>query len=152
MVQINALATEARNDYQARPYYGPRPIEPGAMSGGFAETRDSDALERSNFRQALAAFEAEGVEVSIDHFGHWAVGWIDYLTVPITTTSIRILADLAARIESYPVLNDEDFSELEWEDNHPGDGYCYDSEYRYYAERGDEGCPCGLPYIDERYA
>ena len=39
-----------------------------------------------------------------------------------------------AALSDYPVADDEHFSELEWEDNHPREGECY---------TGDPDCPCG---------
>jgi hypothetical protein len=46
-------------------------------------------------------------------------GWVEYLTVPISPASVRVLAELRERIENYPVLDDEDFAQTEWDDDHP---------------------------------
>jgi hypothetical protein len=78
----------------------------------------------------------------VESFGHWAVGWIEYLTVPISAVSVSILEELTERVEDYPVLDDDDFSEEEWNDDHPDDGRCYRSEA--------DNCGCGLPNINAR--
>lgn len=135
-MRANTLATEARDDYQARPYYGGRP-DPGFMSGGFAVHRDSDALEQSNHAIAEQTYREAGVAVEVNSFNHWAVGWIDFLTVPITTEAVRVLRELTERVDNYPVLDDDDFAEREWENDHPGDGRCYREDYI--------DCECGLP-------
>ena len=144
-MQANQLATQARDDYQARPYHGPRPLERGCMSGGLAMTRDSDPLEESNFITALERYKAAGVEVEVDHFGHWAVGWIDYLTVEITRASVQVLEGIREALENYPILDDEDFSQREWDSDHPdGDEHCYSQSCADYASGEDDGArPCG---------
>jgi hypothetical protein len=143
-VRVNTLATEARDVLDRLPYYSDaRNVDRrGWMSGGFGQHRDSDALERSNFETARRIYTDAGVQTAADAFNHWAVGWVEELVVPITTASVRILEELRARIDSYPVLDDEDFSEREWQENHPGDGHCYSEDYT----EGDP-CPCGLPHV-----
>jgi hypothetical protein len=126
-MRANTLATEARNDYAERPYFGGRP-EPGFMSGGFAVHRDSDPLEQSNHAIAAERYRAAGVDVQVDPFNHWAVGWVDYLTVPITPAAIRVLRELTDAYDAYPALDEDDWSQREWESNHP-DGYCYTEGY-----------------------
>jgi hypothetical protein len=133
-MQENSTATEARNVYRSLPYYGGR--EPsGFMSGGFGQHRDSNPLEVSNFEAARKVYADAGVEARADSFNHWAVGWVEELIVPITRASVATLEGLRERIESYPVLDDEDFSQREWDENHPGDGLCYDRDCDH----------CGLP-------
>jgi hypothetical protein len=122
----NTTATDARNVYQALPYYGGP--ERGRMSGGFGQSRDSDPLEASNFAVAFKAYTDAGVDAQADSFNHWAVGWVEELTVPITRTAIVVLESLRDRVESYPVLDDEDFSQREWDENHPNDSECYSDD------------------------
>jgi hypothetical protein len=141
-METNTLVTKARDEYQARPYNGGKP-EYGFMSGGCAATRDADPLELSNHRTAAKWYQDAGVEVEFDHFGHWAVGWIDYLTVPISRAAVEVLERIDTALSQYPVLDDEDFSETEWEANHPDDDdHCYDDNHRYEFENYGES-PCG---------
>ena len=94
----------------------------------FSQSRDSEALERSNYRRIYADLLAKFPEDVTDmRAGHWAVGWVEHVLV-------RVLADADADIgpenitpafaraasigayltEQYPVYDDSDFSELEY--------------------------------------
>lgn len=82
--------------------------------------RDSDCLERSNFecmRDALTLGvkeESEWQGVAIERFNHWAVGWVDYLIVdPKSIETVQLAEKLRAKIDDYPVLDEEHFSRLE---------------------------------------
>lgn len=45
------------------------------------QTRDSEALERSNFAVALGRLGGESETVRVHRFRHWACGWFDLLLV-----------------------------------------------------------------------
>lgn len=141
-MKVNTTATKARDTYRALPYHASE-REHGRMSAGFGMHRDSDPLEESNYFTALKLYEAEGVEVREDRFNHWAVGWVDQLTVAITPASVRVLEELRERIENYPVLDDEDFSQREWDSDHEGE-HC---SSEYCAQESPR--PCGLKGWDE---
>lgn len=83
--------------------------------------RDSDTLSESNWEAALEMLGGESRSVQIFRFGHWACGWIEYLCVrgPHYAQGLEI----EKKLEGYPVLDDDDFSEREasewqqgWED------------------------------------
>lgn len=100
---------------QARPscYYG----EHDGWYIVAAVHRDSDALDRSNLQVLLADLGGESESVIIERAGHWAVGWIDYLIVnPHAKDKLRIAIAASKRLEDYPVLDDEHFSALEYEE------------------------------------
>lgn len=118
--------------------------------------RDSDPLERSNYRVALREMaraigkspddiptmphdaSLDPVEtLALGRFGHWAVGWIEEILYRANCEELaRTAWDIAQRLESYPVLDEEDYSAEEWEENHPrGYRYCYAPE--------EEDCNCG---------
>jgi hypothetical protein len=79
---------------------------------GYMQTRDSNALERSNFRVALRELTRMGVEHETHRFGHWGPGWIDIIIVhPEGLEKAETLEG-----GDYPVLDDSDFSEAEIED------------------------------------
>jgi hypothetical protein len=92
-------------------------------------SRDSDCLEQCNFDVAL---EQLGGEDSVNEYviltraSHWAVGWVETLMVAMDAPeSILSKAnEILEGLESYPVLDDDSFSEAEeaerdqiWEDN-----------------------------------
>jgi len=87
--------------------------------------RDSDLLTQSNWDQqwdALKAFRADvpgADEVSPVAVceNHWAVGWVEWVAIHDSNgPALREADRLAARMESRPVLNEEDWSNREWED------------------------------------
>ena len=45
-----------------------------------SQSRDSDALTRSNFECGLKALGGESEAVQVVREGHWAVGWIEWKT------------------------------------------------------------------------
>jgi len=75
--------------------------------------RDSDLLTESNWDCALERLGGESETVEILRFGHWACGWLEYLCVRAESDSYKIAQDIESELESYPVLNQEDFSERE---------------------------------------
>lgn len=88
------------------------------ISAGFGEHRDSDTLEQSNYYAAKATLEEALGEEAVREwsFGHWAVGWISELAVDRTAPgALEAVQKLLDRIESYPVLDEDDLFEREEE-------------------------------------
>lgn len=81
------------------------------------QNRDSSALERSNFRSALKALGDESDSVQVHRFGHWACGWFEVILVdPSDAAALQTATEIADALEGYPVVSDDDFSELEYEE------------------------------------
>ena len=101
-------------------------------SSGFGQTRDSDVLARSNFRVALKALGGESETVIVVREGHWACGWIEWIAIHESDKkSLEIANEIYCSIQDYAVLDDSDFSELEYSE-------CLDSlfyEFHRYEER-----------------
>jgi hypothetical protein len=76
-------------------------------------TRDSDVLTESNWDKALEALGGESDTVIIHRFGHWAVGWIEYLCVRSGSAAAEIAEDIDNALADYPVLDESDFCERE---------------------------------------
>jgi hypothetical protein len=53
---------------------------------------------------------------AIERFGHWAVGWVEYLLVKPGTEAEAVAEKLLARLEDYPILDEMHFSQLEWDE------------------------------------
>lgn len=85
---------------------------------GPARTRDSEVLEQSNFDVTLRELGGESdPEVVVAGTNHWAVGWVDRILVHKDAyDKLRILDAIAEKLEDYPVLDEEDFSEREWKE------------------------------------
>lgn len=103
-------------------YYGEHPH----WLIAYSVHRDSDCLSESNFetfRKALEELPAvkewtqsDECPVQIERFHHWAVGWIDYLVIdPACSDAVKLALEFAARLEDYPVLDETDFSDREYE-------------------------------------
>lgn len=99
--------------------------------------RDADCLTRSNWRCFIRLLGGQGTEgakgsqdindnVAIEEANHWACGWVQYLIINPEATDLVALAEKTLeRLEDYPVLDEQDFSELETEEAHEVWQNCY---------------------------
>ena len=95
-------------------YIGPDYFDSYAVAG---QSRDSDALERSNFAVMLERLGGESETVFVVRDSHWAVGWVETLRVMAHDTARCQRADtLLAKLADYPVLDEEHWSNLKYED------------------------------------
>ena len=100
---------------------------PEYYSSGVGQSRDSDALERSNFRCMLNALGGETDTVLVIREHHWAVGWVEWIAIHETdSAALKVADEIVAALQDYPVINDDDFSEEEYAE--AGDVWrdCYD--------------------------
>jgi hypothetical protein len=77
--------------------------------------RDSGHLDNSNFDSALASMGGESDDVEIHNFGHWACGWLEIIIVRPNTDASRTAEEIRERLENYPVLDEHDYCEREYE-------------------------------------
>ena len=78
--------------------------------------RDSGVLEESNWRSIIKHLKKVKAHYKIVSFNHWAVGWIEEILIKDSwKKSILIGNEIQEKLENYPVFNDEDFSDLEWD-------------------------------------
>ena len=103
-------------------YWGYWPADDGYVPACIGQTRDSDHLAESNFEAARKLLEAtaeeHGGEVLVHTANHWACGWVESLWVSDSTPLVREVVAIQEALESYPVLDEEDYSRREYE------GYC----------------------------
>ena len=103
----------------------------GWYSAGFGQSRDSDALEASNFQTAYDELKSLSTELSVEtqdipgaldgetsvriiREGHWAVGWIEWIAIHSSNTAaLNRARELCEQANDYPVLNEDDFSQRE---------------------------------------
>ena len=105
------------------------------------QSRDSDALERSNFKETLAALGGESEHVLVIRDSHWAVGWVETIYVlKADNEKVEIADRLRGNLENYPVVNEEAFSMAEWEEREQAfeNGEKRDMEQMLQAGLGDE--------------
>lgn len=90
---------------------------PEYYGSGCGQTRDSDALERSNFRSMLKKLGGESETVIVVRENHWACGWVEWIAIhQDDEKSLAIADEIKGRLENYPVVCESDFSDLETEE------------------------------------
>lgn len=90
-------------------------VWPNYYSAGCGQSRDSDALERSNFACMLEAIGGESDTVQVVRESHWAVGWVEWIAIHQDDETVLAIADaVKAALEDYPVVNEDHWSELEY--------------------------------------
>lgn len=91
---------------------------------GIGRSRDSEILEESNFHSMLEALGGESETVIVERAGHWACGWVEGILIHESDEkSLKIADDIMVDFESYPVIDEMDWSEREQE---------------YYSEYADQ--------------
>lgn len=97
-----------------------RPKDPERYMIFYTSNRDSDLLTKSN--EHVMQKELEGFNsVRTESHSHWACGYADCLVIKVfkkdgsITKAFEKLCELQQRLEDYPVLDDEDFSDREYE-------------------------------------
>lgn len=97
------------------------------------KTRDSDALERSNWECIVRDMGAEAWDAPMysDEFAeawrtrpnvyhwrarHWACGWVEYMTVRSDAPDnvLRDAGKIVSALADYPIYSEDHFSELEY--------------------------------------
>lgn len=78
--------------------------------------RDSREMEESNFDQCLEALGGESDTVQVRRFGHWACGWFEIIILDAKQADkVAIALGLESRLENYPMLDEADVSQREWD-------------------------------------
>ncbi len=79
-------------------------------------TRDSGPYDESNFETALKMLGGEGDDVEVHRFGHWGPGWFEIIIARPGTKAQEQGEEIEGFLEGYPVLDDEDMSNREYEE------------------------------------
>lgn len=111
--------------------YAPTPFDPKGLNLDdqqdwlvvpVGQNRDSEALAQSNFAAAVAMLEevepedAEEPNYEVCSFGHWACGWIEIIIVRPGSKAQEVAEEIEKSLEDYPVLDEDDHSQREWEE------------------------------------
>ena len=90
----------------------------------YTHHRDSGLLDQSNadaIQKELESFtEGEDPDLIFESHDHWACGWIDGFSIRVfrdgkITDAFHKYHDLAERLAEYPILDEEDYSNREYE-------------------------------------
>lgn len=93
----------------------------------YTHNRDSDLLTQSNaaaIDKMLAPFresEDDDPDCVSEHHAHWACGWIDGYSIRVyrdgqVTPAFRAYWEICEALAGYPVLDESDYSEREYND------------------------------------
>ena len=135
--ELIKAATEALERPSDFVYFGSLPMFK-SWGLAYAQNRDSDVLDRSNFRRLLEDAQgtatAEDGDNALDHSeyvqtetcSHWLCGWIEHIVVRVLedpegdivpeniTHTFKFMASACLRLrDEYPVYDESDYSELE---------------------------------------
>jgi hypothetical protein len=105
----------------------------------YGHHRDSDVLTESNFYSLLRRLGGESETVLVIRESHWAVGWVEWIGIHQSDeTAVRIATECLEKLEDYPILDEEDFSEREDEQCDQTWRECYQPKERaqYLRDRG----------------
>lgn len=96
---------EGRGDWLVAPVGVNRDTAPGSLA-------------RSNWEVLLTRLrkaDPGGMTWEKHGFNHWGCGWFDIIVVRPGSEAERIAQEAEDSLEDYPVLNEEDWSNREWE-------------------------------------
>ena len=103
-----------------------------------SQTRDSDALERSNFIKGLEAIGGEDPEMVVTAgANHWLCGWLDTIYIHKDAhTALQKADEIMNELANYPVVDEEHYCELEHDEAQEVWKNCYDPADRieYYRK------------------
>lgn len=115
------------------------------------QNRDSDCLERSNFAVAAEALlnipepadwpHEDETPVQVVREGHFLCGWVEWIAIHQDAAEhLKAADEMQARLENYPVLNEEHWSEVERQEADEVWANCYDpsERVRYIREHASQ--------------
>lgn len=100
-----------------------RPADDENWTVVYTSNRDSGLLDQSNAAEIEKALEPfiDGGDVIPQSHSHWGVGWVDGFVIRVfnqdgtITPAFRVWCELQESLSDYPLLNEEDYSEREYE-------------------------------------
>lgn len=123
----------------------------------YTSNRDSTLLDQSNaaaIDKALEPFtEADDPDVVNERHNHWAVGHVDGYRIRVyrngqITAAFAAYYELMQRLEDYPILDEENYSQREY------DATCENikSEGEYVARKHDYTLPNGDEWVGDVFS
>lgn len=139
VAELSSHTDAVDSDRMTRRYRGGRSDDQASLllTTPFSRNgRGDEPLAESNYRVISADLErvaAFGVDYRIDA---WVGGTIHTLQVRADDAlALRAVERWISALSDYPIADESDFSEEEWNQNHPSDTECYVDS--------DDECPCG---------
>ena len=122
--------------------------------------RDSGDLAISNWEvtvRELREINTNGEDWDIHRFGHWGVGWFEIIITRPDSPCSDAMNETLGALENYPVLDDTDYCEREWQSIAEAWGYTdlgdkvdilSKHDLNIFAARRDE-VPSGLTHYED---
>lgn len=127
-LELKDAAKEAAGNWQrfrCFVWYRDRELKkPDDWSVVYTHNRDSGLLDQSNaavINKAMMSFtEGDDPDVVMESHSHWAVGHVDGFSVRVfrrgrITKAFRTYHELAVQMAEYPILDESDYSNREYE-------------------------------------
>jgi len=102
-----------------------KPDEPDDWAIFYTHNRDSSLADESNaavFKKTLQPFlDEDEPDVVSERHSHWACGWVEGYAIRVydaegeVTKAFAAYAELALALQEYPILDESDYSEREFE-------------------------------------
>ena len=74
------------------------------------QTRDSNLLEKNNFKNGLLSLGGESKSIQVHKFNHWACGWFEQILInPENTEAILKAENILSALSDCPVLDESDY-------------------------------------------
>jgi len=87
----------------------------------YTHHRDSGLIDQSNAEAITNALKPFlGKDIIAEHHNHWACGWVDGCSIRVfrrghITRAFRAYHEIAQRLANYPILDEVDYSNREYE-------------------------------------
>lgn len=130
MTELEPWAAELAGNHRKFASFGwhNRPENDEQYGIVYMTNRDADLLTQSNWETALKLLEeyleADEPDIWTEVHNHWAVGWVEGFVVRVyddsgeITPAANALNELREQLEDYPVLDEEDWSQREFDAQH----------------------------------
>ena len=102
---------------------------PDYYSSGVGQSRDSDALEQSNFESMLSRLGGDSETVIVVRESHWAVGWVEWIAIHSTDDkALKTANAICKALNDYPVIDEDHWNEKVQEHANETWQNCYDEK------------------------
>ncbi len=143
---LESAAREAAGNWRHFESFGwhDRPEDPDQWTIVYTCNRDSGPLDRAN-AEALADtmepfMDGDDPDCFPEHHGHWACGWVDGYSIRVyrngqITDAFRAWMEAHDRLNDHPILDEERYSEIQYEESQETFDNCYRRDLERHLEK-----------------
>ena len=127
LLDLESMAHEAAGNWRKFDSFGwyEQPVDAGNWCIVYTSNRDSTLLDQSNAaaidKRLQEYLEADEPDIRSESHGHWLVGHVDGYAIRVyradgsITDAFREWCNIKAEMDNYPVLDDDDYSQREYD-------------------------------------